>query len=221
MKTRLAMLKLLITLCSTIASSPVFGQVAYFWTNSASSNPANTTGTDLNNTNNWDPNGLPTYNTASVGDEMQWNGRTTGPVFVAADNVAAGFSGSAYGLSLHVTGNQINPVQVFTRIVPNNPGLRCKEFFVDSGAGALNLGFDPATNALDLLMGGTNPQNHGFTNNSATPGVIWPNVRWRMGGGGAHFYMFEGTGDWIVNNRLRSQNQAAILVQKLGSGTMT
>ena len=221
MKPRIRILKSVVALFFSLAVTSALSQTIFVWTNSASSNPTNTSAVDLANANNWDPNGLPVYNTGGVGDEMQWDGRTTGDVYVSADTLAAGFSGGAYGLTWHLTGNQTRPVHVFTTIVPNNPGARSKEFIIDSGAGAFHLGFDSATNALDVLMGGTNPQNHGFTNNSTTASVIWPNVRWRMGGGGAHFYMFEGTGDWIVNNRLRSQNGASIVVQKLGIGTMT
>ena len=117
MKDRLTILKLLILLCSTVATTAVFGQTIYVWTNSLATNGANLAACDLAAASNWDPNGSPSYNGGGVGDEMQWDGRTAGNMYVSANNVGAGFSGGDYGLHWHLTGNQTNGVQVFTTIV--------------------------------------------------------------------------------------------------------
>jgi hypothetical protein len=74
MKTRLTMLKLLIILCSTFATTAVFGQTTYTWTNSAAG--------DIATAANWDPNGQPSGATIDV---AQWDGRTTGPLTVWDD----------------------------------------------------------------------------------------------------------------------------------------
>ena len=74
---------------------------------------------------------------------------------------------------------------------------------------------------LSLIGGVQNGQNFGFTNNSSTPSQLNEDVRFFLGGAGAHPHIFSGTGDWIVNNHLRSWSVSAILVVKDGPGTMT
>src|SRR3974390_2940436 len=106
-----------------------------------------------------------------------------------------------------------SPVQV-------SGGMRMNYFAIDAGAGSLVLG-NHDTNCLDMIAGVLNGQILGFTNNSATPCVINESVRWGLGGAGAHPFVFAGSGDWLVNNHLRSANASSIIVQKLGSGTMT
>jgi fibronectin-binding autotransporter adhesin len=94
-------------------------------------------------------------------------------------------------------------------------------FAIDAGAGGFNLGSNSTTTVLDIVGGVLNGQIFGFTNNSSVPCVVNPDVRWRMGGAGAHAHIFTGTGDWIVNNHMRSANSSSIIVQKFGPGTMT
>jgi len=94
-------------------------------------------------------------------------------------------------------------------------------FSVSAGAGGLNIGIDSTTNIFDVVSGEVNGQILGFTNNSSTTCVVNPDVRWRMGGAGAHPHVFTGSGDWIVRNHMRAQNGASIVIQKFGSGTMT
>jgi fibronectin-binding autotransporter adhesin len=208
----------ILALCSALVATAAFGQTTFVWTNQLSP-------VDIAGPTNWSPNGTPNATTGpdlngSYGDEMQWDGQTTNDVAMFSNTgLQTFFSGQAWGLTYHLTSNQSRSVQLYTTLA-TSLGIRSKQFILDSGAGSFHLG-DNTLNALDVLMGGTNPQTHGFTNNSANAATIYPNVRWRMGGGGAHTYVFEGTGDWIVNNRLRSQNGAAILVFKSGSGTMT
>src|SRR6266404_3344849 len=224
MKTRLTILNVIIVLCCTFATTSVFGQAqtTYIWTNQF---PANTaTPGDLGTATNWSPNGVPSGGTGPdvngiFGDELQWNGLTTGPLDLTANTITTSFSGSASGVRVHLTPSQTSPVS-WRCLVPTGGGVRIQNLLIESGAGGLTWG-DTSTNALDFIAGGVQNQVHGLTNNSTTAAVINPTVRWRMGGGGAHFFLFEGTGDWIVNNRMRSQNGATMIVQKTGSGTMT
>src|SRR5262249_55319912 len=101
-------------------------------------------------------------------------------------------------------------------------GTRLQGAQIEAGSGGLILGDNVQnTNILDFVSGGVNGQIQGFTNNSTAPCIINPAVRFRMGGAGAHTHVFEGTGDWIINNHLRSANSSSLVVQKGGSGTMT
>jgi autotransporter-associated beta strand protein len=93
-------------------------------------------------------------------------------------------------------------------------------FTIDGGTGSLVLG-DHSSNCLDIIAGVLNGQILGLTNNSATPCVINESVGWRLGGAGAHPFVFTGTGDWIINNHLRSAGSTAVTVRKFGPGTMT
>jgi autotransporter-associated beta strand protein len=98
--------------------------------------------------------------------------------------------------------------------------MRMSYFAIDAGGGSLILG-GHTSNCLDILAGVLNGQILGFTNNSSTPSEITESTRWRLGGAGAHPFVLAGSGDWLVNNHLRSAASGGILVQKFGSGTMT
>ena len=81
---------------------------------------------------------------------------------------------------------------------------------------------DPTTiNVWDFLGGASNPSTHNWTNDSANAATVHPNVRHRLGAGGAHTFNFSGSGNWIVNNYFRNFNNAATLIAKSGTGTMT
>jgi autotransporter-associated beta strand protein len=224
MRTELRLLKLALILCSTVATMAVFGQTAYTWTNQTPALDVNRG--DLMLATNWSPNGVPNANTEPdtngvIGDEMRFDGRTTGPLTITQSSAPIGgppASGPS-GLRIHVTSNQTAPVTIFSP-VPMSAALRYNYFSIDAGTGSFVLGIHD-TNCMDMLAGALNGQILGFTNNSSTPCVINESVRWRLGGGGAHPFVFTGSGDWIVNNHLRSANSGAILIQEDGPGTMT
>jgi autotransporter-associated beta strand protein len=223
MKSELRNLRSVILLYSALATTAVFGQTIYIWTNQ---NPLNNIAGDLAQATNWSPNGVPIPNTGpngsgGYGDEMQFDGQTTGPLTVTQNASQAGGAGSGfpYGLRIHLTSNQTTSVTIFSPVMVS-AGMRMNYFSIDAGAGSLNLG-DHGTNCLDVLAGVLNGQILGFTNNSSTPCVINESVRWRLGGAGVHPFVFNGTGDWVVNNRLRSVTSGSITVQKFGPGTMT
>ncbi len=213
MKTSLTILKPTIILCSIFATTAVFGQMTYTWTNSA--------GGDLAGSTNWNPNGVPNPNDANVGDTMQFDGQSSGPV-AATSNTGAqvGYSGGAWGLKVHLTSNQTSPVNFYTTVAnAASPGIRFSDITIDSAAGSFSLGNSSTTNALDTIWGGMAGQTHTWVNNSTNPATIYPNARWRFGGGGVHNFVFDGSGNWIVNNYL-IQVEGVTSVQKSGSGTM-
>lgn len=76
-------------------------------------------------------------------------------------------------------------------------------FTIDAGTDSLILE-NHETNCLGIIAGVLHKQILPFTNNSSTPCNINESVRWRLGGAGGHPFIFDGSGDWIVNNRLRS-----------------
>lgn len=173
-----------------------------------------------------DANGVPRpdfQDGVTWGDEMLFDGRTAGPVIATQDGGSQGNgagSGQPYGLRIHLTSNQTSPVTVYT-LAGVSGGMRMNYFTIDAGAGAFNLGSNSTTTVLDIVGGVLNGQICGFTNNSSIPSVINPDVRYRMGGAGNHPFIFAGTGDWIVNNHMRSANSSSIQIQKYGPGTMT
>jgi autotransporter-associated beta strand protein len=243
MKTPTKMLKSIIALCSSLAVTSALSQSTYVWTNQnpqqleLSPVPAQGAG-DLNQGTNWtriagpgtggtDAGGVPRpdfQDGVIWGDEMQFNGQTIGPVVATQDGGAqingAG-SGQPYGLHIHLTANQTAPVTLYTRATPNSGGMRMNSIQIDAGAGQFSFGSNSTTAVLDIIGGVQNGQIFTFTNNSTTPAVINPDTRYRMGGAGAHPFIFSGSGDWIVNNHMRSGNGSAIIVQKFGPGTMT
>ena len=222
---RLGLINQLIFLCSAFVVPPVFGQTIYVWTNQ---NPILYSGGDLALNTNWTPNGVPRADTGPdskgvYGDEMQFDGRTSGPLAVTQNGggpqTAGGGAGLPYGLRIHLTSNQTSSVTIQSPVSVSG-GMRMNYFAVDTGAGGLILG-DHSLNVLDIIAGVLNGQSLGFTNNSSTPSIINETVRWRLGGAGAHPFVFAGSGDWLINNRLRSSGSSAVLVQKFGPGTMT
>src|SRR5262249_37903218 len=97
------------------ATAVGFGQTTYTWTNQF---PANTiTPGDLGTATNWSPNGVPSPMTGPdtngvYGDEMLWDGKTTGDLSLTANTAQTGGSGLPLGLRVHFTpkGNPEPPV---------------------------------------------------------------------------------------------------------------
>jgi fibronectin-binding autotransporter adhesin len=244
MKTPTKMLRSIIALSGCLAVTSAFSQSTYVWTNqnpqqlAIPAPPPGFGGGDLNMGTNWtrivgpstggtDAGGVPRpdfQDGVIWGDEMQFNGQTTGAV-IATQNGGSqangGGSGQPYGLHIHLTANQTAPVTLYTRAGGASGGMRMNSIQIDAGAGQFSLGSNSLTGVLDIVGGVLNGQIFPFTNNSTFPAVVNPDTRYRMGGAGSHPFMFAGTGDWIVNNHMRSANQSSIQVEKFGSGTMT
>lgn len=222
MRARLTMLRFLGVLFIAFVTTAGFGQTTRLWTNQ---NPAHATGAgDLGTAANWSPNGVPVPNNGPdgfglYGDELLFDGATTGDLALTTDTGMTGASGSPWGLRVHLTANQTSAVNIYT-LAAVSAGTRMQSFTVDSGAGAFRLGNTSTTTTFDMIMGGVGGQIHNFINNSANPATIHPNARWRFGGGGNHIYLFDGTGDWIVNNWLVTANNSPTSITKSGTGTM-
>ena len=222
MKMARGRLRWLLWLSSTFAVTTVFSQTTRVWTNQF---PAHATGFgDLATATNWSPNGLPSPTSGPdtngvYGDELLFDGRTTGDLSLTADTGMTGFSGIPNGLRIHLTSNQTNAVNIYT-LAAISGGPRRQSLTIDSGAGSFSLG-NYTTNLLDMIMGGVAGQVHNFINNSTNPAVIYPNARWRFGGGGAHPFVFTGSGNWTVSNTLITAANSPTIVTKSGTGTMT
>src|ERR1039457_6446777 len=204
MNLRLKTLKVLAISCTALATTAAFGQgtgnafqTNFTWT-AAGAN------IDLATSANWTPQGVPVparNNTSSdYGDIMTFDGQTAGPVSATSNTGAqtgSSLGGTTAGLNVHLTANQTNPVTFHTTVANSaSSGIRFNSITIDAGAGTFTLGKGSTTNALDTLWGTTNPESHGLTNNSANPANINPDVRFRLGAGGAHTFIFAGTGDW-------------------------
>jgi autotransporter-associated beta strand protein len=237
MKTPTKILRSIIVLSGCLAVTSALSQTSYVWTNQNPQQLSGSGAADLNQGTNWmrngpagaggaDANGVPRpdfQDTVTWGDEMLFDGRTAGPVIATQDGGSqanGGGSGQPYGLRIHLTGNQTAPVTVYTR-AGTSGGIRMNYFAIDAGSGGFSLGSNSTTTVLDIVGGVLNGQICGFTNNSSVPCVVNPDVRYRMGGAGSHPHIFTGTGEWIVNNHMRSANSSSIQIQKFGPGTMT
>lgn len=216
MKTRNSILKTFATLCcATFAAVAAQGQSVFVW-------DAGGDGTNLTTAANWNPDGVPSFNAGGLGDTLQFNGVTTSNLVLTTGTSAAfqGFSGGAYGLLINLTASQVNSVSIESPVAQQGT-IRFRGFQIDSGAAAFNLGNLTPSRIVDMLCGGTGGQIHDFINNSVNTATIFPNVRWRHGGGGNHTFAFAGSGNWTVRNRLRTSNSSGIIVTKSDAGTLT
>jgi autotransporter-associated beta strand protein len=209
MKTRLTILKLVLMLCSTLATTAVFGQATFTWTGAGN-------GVDLANANNWTPTGLPDGTTQ---DTAQWDGLTTSDLFLSYSGGWPGTGFGTLGVNFVLTANQANSVTIISPVASSgNIGL----FGIanDSAAGTFTFG-DNTANRLNFV-GRPAGVVHLFVNNSSTPITINPSVRWQAGGGNAYTLDFGGLGDWTVNNYLRNDNNSGpTTITVTGPGTMT
>jgi hypothetical protein len=213
MKTRLILF--VIALCGAFATTAAFGQATgnavqtnFVWI-AAGSN------LDVGTSTNWSPTGVPnparTGSSSDYGDIMDFNGQTTGPVFATSNGgsqVGGSVGGATAGLYVHVTSNQANRVTLYTTIASGaSSGARFNSMTFDAGSGGFTMGTGSTTNCLDTLWGTSNPETQGLTNNSANPAIINLDVRWRLGAGGVHTFVFSGTGDWYITNDIANGNR--------------
>jgi len=210
MKTYSTILKLFYALCCICLAMNAFGQTTYIWTNQAPNYPS--TG-NLDNSTNWDPNGLPSPGSTDV---AEWNGSTTGNLALTLNSGFNGNSGNT-GIQFYINASQTGNLQIGPPAGVNSGTPRVNGITIDAGAGQFTLGDDSA-NSLELVWGSA--FTHELLNDSTQPAIIKPNIKWRMGGGGTHTYNFDGTGDWIVNSYVVSDNNAGSGVTKGGTGTL-
>src|SRR5262249_1421019 len=87
MKTRLITPQLVVILCSTFATTAVFGQTTFTWIGAGDR-------TSLTDGNNWNPNGLPT---GATQDTAQWDGVTTSNLVINYGSTS--LPGTGFGTS--------------------------------------------------------------------------------------------------------------------------
>ncbi len=215
MKTRFAMLKLLIVLCATFATS-VFGQVVVTWTNAG--------GGLITAATNWDPNVLPNGNDgSSIQQIAQWDGRTSTDLIIT--NTTAVLPNTGYGtigINLALTPNQTNNVQFISIVAGGSSGQIGLNFVSNSSPNAsIILGDFNTPTSLFRLTGRPAGATHFYWNDSIAPAIINPSVEWQAGGGTAYTFEFGGRGDWVVRGSLRNDNgSGGTSVTIDGPGTM-
>ncbi|MGA2852726.1 MAG: autotransporter-associated beta strand repeat-containing protein [Verrucomicrobiota bacterium] len=225
MKTKLKLL--IAALCGAFVTTAAFGQ----GTGNASQTNLTWIATgvaDVGTAANWTPIGIPVPSHANAsteyGDIMTFDGQTTGPVDATSNGgsqVGSSVGGTTAGLYLHVTANQVNRVTLHTTVAGSaSSGMRFNSIGIDAGSGGLTFGTGSTTNCLDTLWGTSWPETQGLTNNSSYPAIINKDMRWRLGAGGVHTFVFGGTGDWYITNDVANVNSAGTVVTKAGSGTM-
>jgi len=203
------MLKQILTVMSSVAITAAFA-VDYTWTGGGD-------GINLGSAANWG-------GTAPGGanpDTGIFNGVTTSNLFLKHNTQLPGGFGTI-GIRFAFGSNQTNSVN-WASSVALSPYIGLGWITISNGAGAFSMG-DNTANVLDVIWRAPDPvpyPPHLLENNSANPVTIYPNVRWRAGGGNAHTLDFAGSGDWIINNYLKGANNTPTLIVKDGTGTFT
>ena len=211
MKTKPGILVRLVVLCGVFTTTVVLGQATLVWTGFGD-------GTNLTTAVNWNPAQTPV---PANSDTLEWNGLTTVPLnLTIVGGALTGSSGGNWGLNIHLTSNQTNAVQIGPQPHANSGTVRFNGFTLESGAAPFTLGDTNQQYFVDTIWGGDSGQTHNFVNNSTNPAIFFPDVQLRMGGGGLHTFIFDGTGDWDVRHYLNPYGGSGITLSKSGSGTM-
>lgn len=213
MKTRVPIFKLLllISLCSALAATAVFGQTSPDTALLIWGGP----GTDIDYTTNWG-------NTANVAiptlTTLEWNGVTTSNLNLTynASALASGSGGNGY--NLYLTSAQTNSVTIGTTLGTANP-LAITDIQIDAGAGAFTLGGATSATVMEWI-GRPGGFFHTLINNSTNTATITPNLFFQAGGGAQFTLDFSGTGNWVVSNYLGNNNGPNIAIQQDGPGTL-
>lgn len=205
----------LFTAAGLLAATSVSAQTVRVW------DGGDGTGVGLEFGTNWLGDTLPNV---GAGDIATWDGTVPGNLVLTYNTGLGGFSGNP-GIQYVLTSTQTGSVQIVSAVA--NSGLLAVGRFItnNSPSGSLQFGNVSSSN-LSLVW--RNPegfvapsfQPRYFINNSPAASVIHPSVRTVAGGGNPHTLVFGGTGDWIVNNYLRTDNGVGTFVRKQDSGTM-
>jgi len=200
---------------SLLAATTASAQTVRVW------DGGNGTGVGLEFATNWVGDTLPAVGS---GDLATWDGTVPGNLVLTYNTGLGGFAGNP-GIQYVLTATQTGSVSIVSSVA--NSGLLAVGRFItnNSPSGSLQFGNNSSSN-LSLVW--RNPeafvapsfQPRYFINNSPAPSMIYPNVRTVAGGGNPHTLVFGGTGDWIVNNYLRTDNGVGTFVRKQDSGTL-
>jgi fibronectin-binding autotransporter adhesin len=223
MKTTIRKLKLLLLLGCSLATTAAFGQLGnYTWTGLAN-------GTNLDTTGNYTTNGtdpalrLPDGNDGSgIQESVFFDGRTTTNLSLTKNGNGWPNSGfNTIGVNFVLTPNQTNDVQMQSAPGVTRSGqIGWYSFTNNSAHSSLTIGGAYTLNNAMLMTGRPAGQTHYWVNNSTAPIVLAPSVELQAGGGNAYTIDFQGTGDFIINNILQTDNGGNISLQMDGTGSV-
>ncbi|BCU77582.1 autotransporter-associated beta strand repeat-containing protein [Luteolibacter sp. LG18] len=169
---------------------------------------ASATGTDFGTAANWTNDTLPT----TAGDTAIFDGQVAGNLVLSYTNTNFGGGAGQAGLGVSLTANQTGSVSIDS----SGNQLRLSGISNASSSAAFALG-DGAGSNFNVIMGNGTP--HAFLNNSSGLASIGSEVVFSaLGGGGAHAFAFDGTGNWALNGTI---SVGGVAITKSGTGTLT
>ncbi len=203
-----------VLLAWSVATTAVFG-ATITWSG------GDGTGTLLPAATNWV--GGVTPNSAS-GDIGQFDGVASGNLFLTMGTSGGNLNNGTPGVSFIVTGNQTGSLNFSSTVSGGSANLALDGIGITNGAGPFSIG-NGGANVFNIICRPSSSSSPGplhlWVNNSATPAIIYPNVRMQAGGGNPHQLQFDGTGDWNITNNLFFANGPVLFIVKAGSGKMT
>ncbi|MEO5715606.1 MAG: autotransporter-associated beta strand repeat-containing protein, partial [Luteolibacter sp.] len=126
------------------------------------------------------------------------------------------------GIQINLASTQTSPVAIDNgsataslRIGGVLNGINQTAVLINTSAGAFTLGDGAGT--FPITLGGSQLTAQFFTNNSSNMATINSDVLFGNGGGGTHYLVFNGTGNWTLNNKITNASNITIF----GSGTVT
>jgi fibronectin-binding autotransporter adhesin len=196
-------------LCGAIATTSAVGQVTQIWTGAGD-------GTNLAVAANW---GGTLPNTAN-NDTGEWNGAVPGNLVLHYNNPNANFQSGpgSSGVNFYLAGAQTGSVQILNDVF-SPPYLAITDVQIDPGAGSFILGDTNTANTL-WVIGRPSGAVHTYINNSTSPAIINPRVRFAAGGGAVWTLDFQGTGNWYCTNYLCNDNGPGMNIELDGPGNL-
>lgn len=209
MKPNAAILKLFYTLCCVCPAAGAFGQATEIWTGGGD-------GTNVAVAANWGG----TLPSTANNDTAEWNGTVPGNLLLHYNSPNQNWqSGPGQdGVNLYLAAAQSGSVQIVND-VGGSAYLAITDITLDAGAGSFLLGETNTANIL-WVIGRPNGSTHNYINNSTSPAIINPRVRFAGGGGAAWTFDFQGTGNWYCTNQLCNDNGPGMNIQVDGPGTL-
>ncbi len=193
-----------------LAAASANGQTTYLWTAAGD-------GTNFDSAANWGG----TLPSTGNNDTCAFDGSVAGNLALnySGGNFASGPGSS--GINIYLMGTQTGSVMLDNFSAnANPPNLAIYNVTIDSGAGAFSWG--ASNNKRINYAARPSGALHIWQNNSTNAAVIGNQIRWVAGGGSAYTMDFGGTGNWVVNNYLQSDNSAGgVTLQVDGPGTTT
>ncbi len=223
MKMVIRLLKLLVAFACAAGSTAAFGQTANFtWTGQADGTNLDTPGNYVTNGTALVASGLPNGNDGSgIQQTVFFDGQTTSNLFLTKNANAWPNSGfGTIGVDFALTANQTHDVEM-----QNAPGVTRSgqigwySFTNASLNNSLIIGNAYNNNAL-LMTARPAASTHFWVNNSAAPMILAPSVELEAGGGNAYTIDFQGTGNFVINNILQTDNGGGISIQDDATGTI-